>query len=256
MTIIGAWIVDQATAFIWADSEVYRDKKVIDHQLKLAINTASGVAGTHAGRTIASDALQNGVDFASSFDELLIGLPVLLRDVASTVGYLPDVDNTDPKYGPIIEIALEVPRWLTLAVGWSRRMSRMMGVTLQAERSFFAPKYFTGHVSSPIALDFASMHPKEPADIIGYAQAQARELRKSTGIDAMGTLTVAHVRRNGISVTPFDLQWGSQLALPNDLAGKGCRVFAGEHNPACAQASAGLLGVAPRRDDTFRRGYF
>ena len=227
MTLIGAWSVNPETAFIWADTEHYRNQEPAGHGIKLAINQQSGVVGAHTGDTFGAAAIASAVRFAGSFDELLIGLPVMARRAAAETLELP-------------RFADSVALWLFIAVGWSRKLSRLVGVTLEAKTGF-VPNYFTRCVARPYVFGLESLHPNEPADIIGFAQDQMRWVQKKLPAAGEGTVTIARVRRGDISVTPFDLPTCTQLStIPRHLAGELMGSDPADGRPHFSRGSRGL----------------
>jgi len=211
VTLLGTW-VDEARALLWCDSETYGAKgtaiegQPAGHVLKLAVNRKAGVAAALAGNVAGTRRMRNAVEFVNSFDEFSDGIATYLKAERRELS------------GEFGEYADDLPGWTCVAAGWSRRCGRMVGMAWSssqgrpiAERTFgYALPYVDG---------FYTLHPNEPADILSLAQSQMREVRKIMPSAGEGTLTIATVRRDDITVALFDIPSGRPLsALPENLA--------------------------------------
>lgn len=195
MTIIGA--IPGPNSFLWADTEFYHrlddDEsphlrgRPIGHHLKLAINERTCVAAVGCGDNGGNIRISKAVHSAVSFDHLCMDLPDFLRAAAQ---YRKDCE-------------IHPMETTCAAVGWSHRLGRMTGVVFDY-RTRFALSYTAGF-SAPHLPEFLSMHPNDPFDILGYAQAQMRLLRRTYPLAGTGTVTIAQLRRSGVNVTSFDL---------------------------------------------------
>lgn len=216
--IIGAWI-EQNAAYVWADTEFYLSPHVepgpgetpgqpLGHHLKLFVNERAWFAATGTGTLTGNRLIKAAAEFATSFDEFISGLPNLLKDQA---GWLAGS-----------------PPWTCIAAGWSRRIGRILGVLFEAPH--FRPQYSAQGFARPYRREFEALYPGDAADVLSLAQAQMRLIQKSHPLAGAGSLIVAKVKRDEISLNAFDLSTGQRLStLPDNLEEVGAPVLMNSH---------------------------
>jgi hypothetical protein len=225
MTLIGAWI-EQDHAFLWADTESYGangtavEGQPAGHILKLVHNRRAGVAAALAGTVAGCRRLKNAVDFVDSFDEFIDGISNYLR--AERQHLIKDLDPA-------------LPAWVVIAAGWSRRFGRMVGVTWDSRTDFAAEQLMRGR-AHPHVDSFYTLDPSDPAEVVSLAQAQMREVQRAVPMAGQGTLTVATIRRDDVTVALVDIPSGRPLrAFPEKNLADGVlsmRASAGD-GPRC-----------------------
>lgn len=183
MTIVGA-ICSADRAFLWADTEMYRDDQPCGHRTKIAVSEEGRVVACAAGDELLLDVLFDAIGRVVDYDELITALPGFAarnwwrsRRIEYTTG----------------------PR--VLAVGWSRRLGRLAGYEFLADD--FRPRGFRA-AATPYVPEIEGIYPGEPADLLGLAQAQMREVQKVMPSAGGGTLMVADVRPRSITLHDFD----------------------------------------------------
>jgi hypothetical protein len=218
VTLMGAWLSGGERAFAWADSETAdRDTGVtIEYAEKLIVNRHSKVVGMHAGDRGGAAVLSSAIACGASFDEMLIGLPAMVRD---------KVD--DRREVGMLE---SVKWWVFGIVGWSQRFRMMMVAQLEAHDEF-TPRLIPTGFAVPHLDEFRSLHPGEPADIVGLAQGQMRNLKNDfPRLSGDGWVDIADIRRDVITVARFDLASGRQEGLASFAEGmRPCDPWAKRH---------------------------
>lgn len=176
MTMIGA-ICSADRAFLWADTEIYLDDQPCGHRAKIAVNEKARTVACAAGDTLLLDVLFEAVERVVDHDELITALPGFAarnwwrpRRIKYTTG----------------------PR--VLAVGWSRQLGRLAGHEFLADD--FRPRVFRA-AATPYVPEIEGIYPGEPADLLGLAQAQMREVQKVMPLAGGGKVTLAEISRDG-----------------------------------------------------------
>jgi hypothetical protein len=205
MTLIGCWLgVDRA--YVWAYSEgIWRGDdgpRSNGHAHKVVVNDRARLAGAGAGDR-GNRYIAEGVGDAESFEQLFAGLPAHLREWA-------------------IERRLATmlwPDWTAVCTGYSRRLCRMVGVALMAERDFVPTLIGRSYLLPQVDADEIN-NIIVAEDIVPIALRQFAELKKRFPMLGVGTLQVAEIWRHETRMHYFDLPLGTPLQAP-DLAPMG-----------------------------------
>ena len=185
MTIMGMHCrADRAMA--WVDSETFQNGCPAGFIEKLAVNHRARIIGIGAGRAMIAAAADDAALKAGSLDALIVDLPSVLRRAVVDV-------STHSQSAPRCTYSL---------VGWSRRFGRLVC------HRFDEPAYAAELVSTitlPHLDEVLAMGPEQPEDIIGVAQQQLAELRRRLPEATGGTLSIALMTRDQITVRKLDI---------------------------------------------------
>ena len=211
MSLIGISLPSSDRAFAWADTECYAAGVPSRYLQKIAVNDQARAAVVAMGCKLMIDIAAEAMAITEIFDLFVVDLPRLARR----------------DWYPIDACPFAV----ALAVGYSHALRRMVGFCFDS-RENFKPKRVLTAEAFPYVSEIETLHPTEPAEILGFAQGQMREIQKLYPLAGAGSVTIAEICRHNVAVASFDLVTGrASRSLPNLPAmsrAKTAPSFAGE----------------------------